>query len=203
MVMDENKYFEKVKNWNLRKDYSNDLEVIKLLVQYCLNLSETKDVFIIGTGLGSDLESIKNIPNVKSITGIEPIASFYQEALERYNSSGAKVLNLDLKKFTSLNRELSGVFIFSHSINHIKKEELLEFKKAIKKSFIIISNPNPDFPKRFWWTDETILYYLSGDEIAEILDCEKIFDFFYNLVEIKGETIFVRNAIALKTKDFT
>ena len=97
---------------------------------------------------------------------------------------------------------LSGIFIFSHSINHITEDELKQFQKILKKSLIIIINPNPEFPKRFWWTDDTILDYLSGDDIAKLLNCELIFDFFYNLVDIKGKKIFVRNAVLLKTKDF-
>lgn len=199
--MNEDEYYQKVRNWNSRSDYLKDLDVIKLFTTYC-SANEVTNVFLIGTGLGADVESIKNIPNVKSIVGIEPIKKFYNEASTKYNAIGAKLLNMTLGMFAASNNKLSGTFIFSHSINHIQKDELLSFKKTLKKSFIVVINPNPEFPKRFWWTDETILSYLSGDEIATILDCEKIFDLFYNLVEIKGQTIFVRNAILLKTKDF-
>ena len=200
--MDEDEYYQKVRNWNSRTDYLKDLDVIKLLTTYCSTAYETANVFLIGTGLGADIESIKNLPNIRSVVGVEPIEKFYNEASEKYNKIGAKILNMTLDMFAASNDELSGIFIFSHSINHIPKDELLSFKKTLKKSFILVINPNPEFPKRFWWTDETILSYLSGEEIANILGCEKIFDFFYNLVEIKDQTIFVRNAILLKTKDF-
>ena len=200
--MDDSSYFDKVNQWNQRSDYKNDLQVISLLTNYSLSNAVQKDIFIIGTGLGADLESLSKFSPLNSIVGIEPITEFYKTALEKYEKFQAKLFNVNLKTFSLENNNLSGVFIFSHSINHISKEELSEFAKSIKKSYIVISNPNPEFPKRFWWTDDTILHYLSGDEIANILNCEKIFDFFYNLVEINNETIFVRNAIVLKTKDF-
>lgn len=200
--MDESSYFEKVKNWNLREDYKKDLDVINLLTHYSLSQKVNNDLYLIGTGLGADIDSILDFNKITSITGIEPIKKFYDNATEKYKKFGAKILNLKLGEFMSQNNN-SGIFIFSHSINHIPKEELLKFRNSLKKSFLVIINPNPEFPKRFWWTDDTILYYLSGDKIAELLNCEKIFDFFYNLVEIKNETIFLRNAIVLKTKDIT
>ena len=57
-LMDEEAYFEKVKNWNLREDYQKDLDVISLLTNYCLSQNVNKDLYLIGTGLGSDIDSI-------------------------------------------------------------------------------------------------------------------------------------------------
>ena len=102
-----------------------------------------EDIFIIGTGLGADLESLSKFTPLNSIVGIEPIPEFYKTALEKYEKFQAKLFNVNLKTFSLENNNLSGVFIFSHSINHISKEELLEFANSIKKSYIVISNPNP------------------------------------------------------------
>lgn len=200
--MDDKSYQEKVKNWNLRDDYKKDLDVISLFTNYCLSKNVSKDLYIIGTGLGADIDSIIEFTKLKSITGIEPITSFFESASPKYKNLNAKIFNLKLSEFVAKNDTLSGIFIFSHSINHIPEDELLEFKKSLRKSFLIILNPNPEFPKRFWWTDETILHYFSGDEISKLLNCEKVYDFFYNFVEIENKTIFVRNAVVLKTKDF-
>jgi len=200
--MDNKSYYEKVKNWNLREDYKKDLDVISLFTNYCLSKNISKDLYMIGTGLGADIGSIIKFTKLKSITGIEPITSFFESASPKYKNLNAKIFNLKLGEFVSKNDTLSGIFIFSHSINHIPDDELLEFKKSLRKSFLIILNPNPEFPKRFWWTDETILRYFSGDEISQLLNCEKVYDFFYNFVEIENKTIFVRNAVVLKTKDF-
>ena len=157
---------------------------------------------MIGTGLGSDIDSITKYKKLNSIIGIEPIEKFYQNALPKYHQLGASLLNITLEELSSKNQELSGIFVFCHSINHINEAELKKFKKSLKKSFLIIINPNPEFPKRFWWTDDTIIDYFSGNDIETLLNCELIFDFFYNLVDIKGEKIFVRNAVLLITKDF-
>ena len=200
--MDEEAYFEKVKNWNLRKDYQKDLDMISLLTNYCLSQDVSKDLHLIGTGLGSDIDSITKYKKLNSIVGIEPIKKFYENARPKYQQLGASILNFSLGEFASKNKELSGIFVFSHSINHINNDELKKFKKILKKSFLIIINPNPEFPKRFGKSDDTVIYYLSSNEIARLLNCKIIFDFFYNLVDIKGETIFVRNAIVLQTNDF-
>lgn len=199
--MNDESYYEKVKNWNLRVDYKKDIETISLLTNYCLSKVNSTDLYFIGTGLGADIDSIVKSQKFKSIIGIEPILNFYDNALPKYENIGAKLLNYSLGELSQKNTELSGIFIFSHSINHISKEELKQFQKILKKSYIIIINPNPEFPKRFWWTDETILDYFSCNDIANLLNCESIFDFFYNLVDIKDEKIFVRNAVLLKTKD--
>jgi hypothetical protein len=200
--MNDESYYEKVKNWNLRVDYKKDIETISLLTNYCLSKLNSTDLYFIGTGLGADIDSIVKSLKLKSIIGIEPLTNFYDSALSKYENIGAKLLNCSLGELSQKSTELSGIFIFSHSINHIPEEELKQFQKILKKSYIIIINPNPEFPKRFWWTDDTILDYFSGNDIANLLNCESIFDFFYNLVDIKGKKIFVRNAVLLKTKDF-
>ena len=200
--MSDESYYEKVKNWNLRVDYKKDIETISLLTNYCISKINSTDLYFVGTGLGADIDSIVKSKKLKSITGIEPLKNFFDIALPKYEKIGATLLNCSLAQLSQKNTDLSGIFIFSHSINHITEDELKQFQKILKKSLIVIINPNPEFPKRFWWTDDTILNYFSGNDIATLLNCELIFDFFYNLVDIKGEKIFVRNAVLLKTKDF-
>jgi hypothetical protein len=200
--MNDELYYEKVKNWNSRIDYKKDIDTISLLTNYCLSKVNSTDLYFIGTGLGADIDSIVKSIKLKSITGVEPLKNFFDSALAKYEKIGATLLNCSLGQLSQNNVELSGIFIFSHSINHITEDELKQFQKILKKSLIIIINPNPEFPKRFWWTDETILHYFSGDEISKLLNCEKVYDFFYNFVEIENKTIFVRNAVVLKTKDF-
>jgi hypothetical protein len=200
--MNDDSYYKKVENWNLRIDYKKDIDTISLLTNYCLSKVISTNLYFIGTGLGADIDSIVESTKLKSIIGIEPLKDFFENALPKYQKIGATLLNCSLGQLSQNNTELSGIFIFSHSINHITKDELKQFQKILKKSLIIIINPNPEFPKRFWWTDDTILDYFSGNDVANLLNCESIFDFFYNLVDIKGETIFVRNAVLLKTKDF-
>ena len=123
-LMDEEAYFEKVKNWNLREDYQKDLDVISLLTNYCLSQNVNKDLYLIGTGLGSDIDSITKYKKLNSIIGIEPIEKFYENALPKYQQLGASLLNITLEELSSKNHELSGIFVFSHSINHINEAEL-------------------------------------------------------------------------------
>ena len=56
--MDDKSYYEKVKNWNLRDDYKKDLDVISLFTNYCLSKNVSKDLYMIGTGLGADIDSM-------------------------------------------------------------------------------------------------------------------------------------------------
>ena len=56
--MNDELYYEKVKNWNLRVDYKKDIDTISLLTNYCLSKVNSTDLYFIGTGLGADIDSL-------------------------------------------------------------------------------------------------------------------------------------------------
>jgi len=192
-------YYEKLKKFNNRKNYLIDTNTAKLFLSYCLTTSRHREIFIIGTGLGADYRIITDFKNLKVI-GIEPRSSFQGIASKTYCKFGGKLLQMNLGEFVKISKNLSGIFLFIHSINHIPKSQLDTFRKSIKKSYIIIVNPNPDIEKIVGKTDKTVISYLNSKRIKKILNCETVFDFFYNPVKIKKSEIFLREAIVLKTK---
>ncbi len=108
---------------------------------------------------------------------------------------------MNLGEFAKISNSLSGIFLFIHSINHIPKSQINAFQKAIKNSYIIIVNPNPEIERIVGKVDKTVISYLDSKRIQKLLDSEIIFDFFYNLIKVKGKDIFLREALVLKTKD--
>jgi len=192
-------YIDKVKDFNKRADYTKDINTAKLFLKFCMSLTKSRKIFIIGTGLGGDYKIIKYVKNFK-IIAIEPRHTFYEYALKEYKKSGAKLLKMDLGEFAKISKSLSGIFLFIHSINHIPKNQISVFQKAIKNSYIIIVNPNSEIEKIVGKVDKTVISYLDSKKIQKLLNSEIIFDFFYNLVKIKGKNIFLREALVLKTK---
>ena len=87
--MNDELYYEKVKNWNSRIDYKKDIDMISLLTNYCLSKVNSTDLYFIGTGLGADIDSIVISIKLKSITGIEPLKIFFDNALAKYEKIGA------------------------------------------------------------------------------------------------------------------
>ena len=193
-------YIDKVKSFNKRTDYTKDTNTAKLFLEFCMPLIKSKKIFIIGTGLGGDYKIIKDVKKFK-ITGIEPRQTFQEYALKEYKRRGATLLKIDLGEFVKISKNLSGIFLFIHSINHIPKNQIMAFQKIIKKSYIIVINPNPEIGKVVGKVDKTVISYLDSKRIQKLFDCEIIFDFFYNSKKIKEEDILLREALVLKTKD--
>ena len=193
-------YYEKLKKFNNRKDYAIDTNIAKLFLSYCLSKSHHKKIFIVGTGLGADYKITTNFKDLK-IIGIEPRLSFQEVTSKTYSKFGGKLLPLNLGEFVKISKNLSGVFLFIHSINHIPKNQLDIFRKRIKNSYIIVINPNSIIEKIVGKTDKTVISYLDSKKIKQILNCEIIFDFFYNPKKLKKSKIFLREALLLKTKN--
>jgi len=193
-------YIDKVKDFNKRIDYAKDVNTARLFLEFYMPLIKSKKIFVIGAGLGGDSEIIKDVKNFK-ITGIEPRQTFQEHASREYKKIGAKLLKMNLGEFAKTSNSLSGIFLFIHSINHIPKNQINAFQKAIKNSYIIVVNPNPEIERIVGKVDKTVISYLDSKRVQEVLDSEIIFDFFYNLVKVKGKDIFLREALVLKTKD--
>lgn len=193
-------YYKKVEKFNSRIDYDEDVKYANLLLNYCISNSKKKNIFFIGTGLGGDIQIAKGLQNVK-ITGIEPRETFQEKSEKAYKKIGGKLLKMNLGEFAKISNSLSGIFLFIHSINHIPKSQITAFQKSIKNSYIIVVNPNPEIERIVGKVDKTVISYLDSKRIQKLLDSEIIFDFFYNLVKIKGKDIFLREALVLKTKD--
>lgn len=190
-------YYKKVKKFNKRKDYQKDVETARFFLEYCFSHFHSKKIYMIGTGLGGDLEIIKKTKGL-NIIGIEPRSNFYKQASNRYKKFHGKLLKIDLGQFVKTHSNLSGIFVFMHSFNHIPTTELKLFSKIIKNSYIIIINPNPTIEKLTGKTDDTVISYLDSKKIQKILNSTILFDFFYNPVKIKRKDIFLREAILLK-----
>jgi len=193
-------YIDKVKDFNKRIDYAKDVNTARLFLEFYMPLIKSKKIFVIGAGLGGDSKIIKDVKNFK-ITGIEPRQTFQEHASREYKKIGAKLLKMNLGEFVKTSNSLSGIFLFIHSINHIPKSQINVFQKAIKNSYIIVVNPNPEIERIVGKVDKTVISYLDSKRIQKLLDSEIIFDFFYNLVKVKGKDIFLREALVLKTKD--
>ena len=192
-------YFDKVQKFNERYDYLKDINTARLFLEDCLINSKIKNIFIIGTGIGGDSKILQNIKNCK-IVGIEPRESFQKEASKIYRKMNGVLIKCDLGKFIESYKNLSGIFLFIHSINHIPKKQIRLFQKSIKNSYIVIINPNPKLEKITGKTDPTVISYLDSKQIQKLLDSEIIFDVFYNSVTIKGKKILLREGIVLKTR---
>jgi hypothetical protein len=190
-------YYKKIRQFNKRKDYSKDVFVAQLFLEYCIRDSKIKNVFFIGTGLGKDLKIINNSKGLK-ISGIEPRVNFHKEASKAYEKLNAKLLKMGLGKFVEKSKKLTGIFLFIHSLNHIPKTELEKFSNAIKNSFIIIINPNPELEGIVGKTDKTVITYLNSKKIEKILGCHLLFDFYYNPVCLKGKEVFLRQVLLFK-----
>jgi hypothetical protein len=191
-----NSYYKKVKKFNSKKNYEDDIKSAKLLLQYCIDNSKKKKVFFIGTGLGGDIKIVKGIKNIE-VTGVEPRETFQDSAEKVYKKIGGKLLKMNLGQF-SKTKKLSGIFMFIHSINHITKKELEQLQKACVNSYFIIINPNPEIEKVIGKTDDTVISYLKMNDIKKILKTTMIFDYFYSPIQIKKREIFLREIILLK-----
>jgi len=189
-------YYEKIKKFNSKKNYEDDIKSAKLLLQYCIDNSKKKKVFFIGTGLGGDIKIVKGIKNIE-VTGVEPRETFQDSAEKVYKKIGGKLLKMNLGQF-SKTKKLSGIFMFIHSINHITKKELEQLQKACVNSYFIIINPNPEIEKVIGKTDDTVISYLKMNDIKKILKTTMIFDYFYSPIQIKKREIFLREIILLK-----
>lgn len=193
-------YIDKVKDFNKRTDYTKDISTAKLFLEFCMPLIKSKKIFIIGTGLGGDYKIIKDVKKFK-IIGIEPRQTFQEYALKEYKRSGATLLKMDLGEFSKISKDLSGIFLFIHSINHIPKNQIIALQKIIKNSYIIVINPNPKIERIVGKVDKTVISYLDSKKIQKLFNCEIIFNFYYNSKKIKGKDILLREALVLKTKD--
>lgn len=191
-------YFDKVQKFNKREDYRDDINIAKLLLKNCLESLKNREIFVIGTGLGGDSAILQDITDCK-ITGIEPRESFQEEVSKIYKKKNWKFIKCDLGEFVKLSESRSGIFLFIHSINHIPKKQIESLKKVIKKSFIIIINPNPEIEKIFGKTDNTVISYLNSKQIKKLFSSEIVFDLFYHQILIKNKNILLREAIVLKT----
>ena len=191
-------YINKIKKFNDREDYLEDIKTAKFFLENYLSNIKSKKIYFIGTGLGGDSKIIQDIENPKVI-GVEPRDTFQEQATKVYNNFGGKLMKMDLGEFSKINSKLSGIFLFIHSINHISKNQLRHFQKIVKNSFIIIINPNPQIEKIVGKTDQTVISYLNAKEIQTLLKSEIVFDFFYNKKKIKTKEIFLREIIILKT----
>lgn len=191
-------YYKKVKNFNRRSDYVYDINTGKLLLDYALD-RKIKNIIIVGTGLGKDFEIVKHAKNRKVI-GIEPRIEFQKESIIKYQKFGGRLLNMNLEEFLIKSKnKISGIFLFIHSINHIPKKQLERFADSLQKnSKIIIINPNPSIGKIVGKLDDSVISYLDAKKIQNILRCKVIFDFFYHSVRLKGNEVFLREAILLK-----
>lgn len=192
------KYIEKVQKFNQKNNYILDVETGKLLLQYCLPAKQKK-IFVIGTGLGEDVDIVLNFKNMK-ITGIEPRQSFQEFAEKKYSKYRFKLLKQDLGEFSLTNKQkIGGIFLFIHSLNHIPHAQIKEFEKILKKnSYILLINPNPMIEKIKGKTDKTAFHYLNSKKISNLLKSKIIFDFFYNPKPVRGQRIPIREAILLK-----
>ena len=193
-------YYKKIKKFNTRNDYAKDIEVARLLLINCLSISKHKKIFFIGTGLGGDLKIVKNLKNI-NIVGIEPQILLQDGAEKNYKQIKGTLLKMNPDEFIKTSKNQSGIFLFIHSINHIPTKQLLLFQKSIKDSYIIVINPNPQIKLITGKTDETVISYLDSNNIKKLLNCKIMFDFFYNLKNIKKNMIFLRESLLLKTKD--
>lgn len=157
-----------------------------------------KTLYIIGTGLGEDIESAKNIKGLK-IIGLEPRDTFQQIAAKKYTRYGHRLFKGDLEQFAKKYKNIRGVFLFMHSLNHIPHRQIREFEKNIKRnSYIVLVNPNPSIEKIKGKTDKTAIHYLNSKKIVKLLKSEIIFDFFYNPKPVKYQKIPIREALLLK-----
>lgn len=191
-------YINKIKKFNKRKDYQKDINAAKLLLEYCLPIIKTKKIYVIGTGLGEDCKIVKNLKSYK-IIGVEHRKIFQNEAAKVYKKLNARLIKAELGEFVKSSNNLSGIFLFIHSINHIPKKQITLLQESMKNSLIIIINPNPEIGKIVGKTDQTVISYLYPKQIEKLLRSKIIFDFFYNPVKIKGKQILIREAILLKT----
>ncbi|PBO85638.1 MAG: hypothetical protein COA77_03420 [Thaumarchaeota archaeon] len=191
-------YIEKVKKFNQKDNYHLDIETGKLLIKYCLT-SKQKIFYVIGTGLGEDIEIVKSFKNVK-IIGIEPRITFQEFAEKKYSKFGFKLIKQDLGEFTSsYSHKIYGIFLFIHSLNHIPHAQIKSLEKIMKKdSYILVINPNPLIEQIKGKTDKTAFHYLNSKKISNLLKSEIIFDFFYNPKPVRGQRIPIREAILLK-----
>lgn len=192
-------YYEKVKTFNQREDYKHDVNIAKLLLTFCISFKHK--IFIIGTGLGGDLKILNDFKDIK-IVGIEPRPEFHFQVESTYKKFGGRILKMDLEQFVKKSKKMSGIFLFVHSINHIPENQIKLFAKYLQQnSFIVIINPNPQIGKIIGKTDKTVIAYLNSKRIQKLLNCDILFDFFYNPIKIKGNEVFLREAILLKTKN--
>ncbi len=192
------KYIEKVHKFNQKDNYLLDINTGKLLIKYCLTKNH-KILYVIGTGLGEDIEIVRNFKNLK-IIGIEPRETFQKFAEKKYSKFGFKLIKQDLGEFVESNsQKISGIFLFIHSLNHIPQSQIKLLEKLMKKdSYILAINPNPMIEKIKGTTDKTAFHYLSSKKVSDLLKSEIVFDFFYNPKPVRSQIIPIREAILLK-----
>lgn len=191
-------YVKKVQKFNAKDNYNLDIKTGRLLIKYCLS-KKLKNLYVIGTGLGEDIEIVSDFKHLK-IIGIEPRITFQEFAEKKYSKFGFKLIKQDLGEFAeSHSHKISGIFLFIHSLNHIPHSQIKALEKILKKdSYILAINPNPMIEKIKGKTDKTAFHYLSSKRISILLKSEIIFDFFYNPKPVRGQRIPIREAMLLK-----
>ena len=190
-------YIEKVKKFNEKDNYKLDIRVANMLIKNHVS-NKQKTLYIIGTGLGEDLEVAKNITGLR-IIGLEPRPTFQEIAAKKYKKFGYQLLKEDLGQFVKSSKSTVGFFLFMHSFNHIPYRQIKALEKILKKdSYIIIINPNPMIEKIKGKTDKTAIRYLNSEKISKMLNSQIIFDFFYNPKPVKYQKIPIREALLLK-----
>lgn len=190
-------YIEKVKKFNEKDNYKLDIRVANMLIKNHIS-DKQKTLYIIGTGLGEDLEVASNIKNLKVI-GLEPRPTFQEIAARKYSKFGYRLLKTDLGQFVKSSKSMVGVFLFMHSFNHIPYRQIRALEKILKKdSYIVVINPNPMIEKIKGKTDKTAIRYLNSEKISKMLDSKILFDFFYNPKPVRYQKIPIREALLLK-----
>jgi len=163
--MDE--YINKVKEWNSRSWYKLNMEEGRM--EFNDILARRNRVYIIGTGLGADLQMLDEYTEL-DVIGIEPRESFQSIAQKKYDKRAQFLFKGSCGDFAALNKNLEGIFIFNHSINHIPLEELKEFRKSIKNGHIMVFSPKPVKVKG----DDTIIEYRTVKDLERIFKVKAI-----------------------------
>jgi len=154
-------YVDKVEKWNNSKWYRLNMEVGRIALNDIL--VRMNKVYIIGTGMGADLEMLDEWTGL-DIIGIEPRKTFQSIAQEEYTKRGQILLRCSCGDFAAVNKNLEGIFVFNHSINHIPLDELEEFRKSIKSGHIMVITPMPKKIK----SDDTIIQYHTVKDLERI-----------------------------------
>lgn len=188
-------YYKKVKLFNERKDYKNDVNTARLLLDFCGKNADK--IFFVGTGLGRDTEIITKLKG-KTIVGIEPRRSFHSDSEKKYREFNGILHKTNLGRFIKIQKKISGIVLFIHSFNHIPSNQIKLLARSLQKNtYIIIINPNPEIESIFGKTDKTVIKYWEANKIKKILKCKIIFDFFYHPIKLKNGKIFIREALLL------
>jgi 2-polyprenyl-3-methyl-5-hydroxy-6-metoxy-1,4-benzoquinol methylase len=130
------------KNFNLSK-YKKTI-----FKEYSDILIKDKKILDIGCGLGFLLMALES-ENYKNLYGVEIDKKQFQEA--KKNLKFSKLFNQDAFNFLKNCKEKFDIIFLYDLLEHIKKEETINFLKLVYKNlkngaFLIIKTPNADSP---------------------------------------------------------